>query len=149
MYFVLYQLLFLYCICILYCNQSRRTATRDQLSLRRPTYLLTYLLRAVSALTPLVGRHEEHPACKKLIGDVLVWLSFYLSGVRCTADCLHVGPADATVDCIPKPIISCVIEIQTGFTFLVQAYQVDLETRPLNGCSSYSLLTPSVSSSDR
>jgi len=90
MYFVLYQLLFLYCICILYCNQSRRTATRDQLSLRRPTYLLTYLLRAVSALTLLVGRHEEHPACKKLIGDVLVWLSFYLSGVRCTADCLHV-----------------------------------------------------------
>ena len=90
MYFVLYQLLFLYCICTLYCNQSRRTATRDQLSLRRPTYLLTYLLRAVSALTLLVGRHEEHPACKKLIGDVLVWLSFYLSGVRCTADCLHV-----------------------------------------------------------
>jgi len=41
-------------------------------------------------LTLLVGRHEEHPACKKLIGDVLVWLSFYLSGVRCTADCLHV-----------------------------------------------------------
>ena len=98
MYFVLYQLLFLYCICILYCNQCRRTATRDQLSLRRPTYLLTYLLRAVSALTLLVGRHEEHPACKKLIGDVLVWLSFYLSGVRCTADCLHV------VQLMPPPL---------------------------------------------
>ena len=30
------------------------------------------------------------------------------------------GPADATAS--PNPIISCVIEIQTGFTFLVLAY---------------------------
>jgi len=28
-----------------------------------------------SALTPLVGRQEEHPACKKLSDEVLVWLS--------------------------------------------------------------------------
>jgi len=30
---------------------------------------------AFSALTLLVGRQEEHPACKKLSGGVLVWLS--------------------------------------------------------------------------
>jgi len=38
-----------------------------------------------SALTLLVGRQEGHPACKKLSGAVLVWLS----GAR-------YGPADAT-----------------------------------------------------
>ena len=30
---------------------------------------------AFSALTLLVGRQEEHPACKKLSGGVLAWLS--------------------------------------------------------------------------
>ena len=29
----------------------------------------------VCALTLLVGRQEEHPACKKLSGGVLAWLS--------------------------------------------------------------------------
>jgi len=28
-----------------------------------------------SALTLLVGRQEEHPACKKLSGGALAWLS--------------------------------------------------------------------------
>jgi len=32
-------------------------------------------LRAFSALTLLVGRQEEHPACRKLSGGVLAWLS--------------------------------------------------------------------------
>ena len=30
---------------------------------------------AVIALTLLVGRQEEHPACKELSGEVLAWLS--------------------------------------------------------------------------
>ena len=30
-----------------------------------------------SALTLLVGWQEEHPACKKLIGGVLAWLSVW------------------------------------------------------------------------
>jgi len=33
-----------------------------------------WLLDAFSALTPLVGRQEWHPACKKLSGGMLVWL---------------------------------------------------------------------------
>jgi len=33
-----------------------------------------YGLVAFSALTLLVGRHEGHPACKKLSGGVLAWL---------------------------------------------------------------------------
>jgi len=32
---------------------------------------------AFSALTLLVGRQEEHPACKKLSDDVLAWLSVW------------------------------------------------------------------------
>ena len=40
------------------------------------TYLLTYL-RAFSALTVLVGRQEGHPACEKLSGEVLAWLSVW------------------------------------------------------------------------
>jgi len=35
------------------------------------------LLRAFSALTLLVGQVEGHPACKKLSGEVLAWLSVW------------------------------------------------------------------------
>jgi len=44
---------------------------------------------AFSALTLLVGRQEEHSACKKLSGGMLAWLS----GMRCR---LVYSPADAT-----------------------------------------------------
>jgi len=33
------------------------------------------LAGALSALTLLVGRQEEHPVCKKLSDEVLAWLS--------------------------------------------------------------------------
>ena len=42
-----------------------------------------------SALTLLVGRQEGHPACKKLSGEMMAWLS----GLRCR---LAYSPADAT-----------------------------------------------------
>ena len=45
---------------------------------------------AFNALTLLVGLQEGHPACKKLSGGVLTWLSVW-SNVRLTY-----GPADAT-----------------------------------------------------
>ena len=32
---------------------------------------------ALSALTLLVGRQGKHPACKKLSGEVLAWLSVW------------------------------------------------------------------------
>jgi len=35
------------------------------------------IICAFSALTLLVGRQEGHPACKKLSGGVLVWLSVW------------------------------------------------------------------------
>jgi len=67
-------------------------------------------LFALSALTLLVGQQEGYPACKKLSGGVLAWLSV---GAMCR---LAYGPADA----VPLPLtVSCVSEIQIGFTFLI------------------------------
>ena len=43
---------------------------------------------AFSALTLLVGRQEGHPACKKLSGGVLAWLSAWSE--------VQTDPADAT-----------------------------------------------------
>jgi len=66
---------------------------------------------AFSALTLLVGRQEGHPACKKLSGGVLVWLSVWI-----LAD-LHMAQL------IPLPLtVSCFTKIQIVFTFLVPVH---------------------------
>jgi len=41
-------------------------------------------ITAFSALTLLVGRQEEHSACKKLSGVVLAWLSAWSEVQTCT-----------------------------------------------------------------
>jgi len=47
-----------------------------------------------AALMLLLGHQEGHPACKKLSGGMLAWLS----GMRCRLAC---SPADATAtDCL-------------------------------------------------
>ena len=38
---------------------------------------------AFSALMLLVGRQEGHPACKKLSGEVLAWLSVWIMVQTC------------------------------------------------------------------
>jgi len=54
-------------------------------------------------LTLLVGRQEGHPACKKLSGGVLAWLSVWSE--------------------MPLPLtVSYFLKIQIGFTFLVLAH---------------------------
>jgi len=60
-------------------------------------------ISSFSALMLLVGRQEGHPACKKLSGGVLAWLSVWS----------EVMPLPLTVSCSSK--------IQVGFTFLVPA----------------------------
>ena len=47
-------------------------------------------LSAFSALTLLVGRQEGHPACEKMSGGVLAWLSVWSEVQTC------ICPADAT-----------------------------------------------------
>ena len=45
--------------------------------------VLVYTCLAFSALTLLVGRQEGHPACKKLSGEVLAWLSVWSKVQTC------------------------------------------------------------------
>jgi len=74
-------------------------------------------------LTLLVGRQEGHPACKKLSGGALAWLS-----VEQGAD-LHMAQL------MPLPLtVSCFSKIQIGFTFLVPAHPGSPRNAPLNGC---------------
>jgi len=47
------------------------------------TNYITDLVNAFSALTLLVGRQEGHPACKKLSGGVLAWLSAWSEVQTC------------------------------------------------------------------
>ena len=47
------------------------------------TIRLPELRFAFSALTLLVGRQEGHPACKKLSGGLLVWLSVWSEVQTC------------------------------------------------------------------
>ena len=68
---------------------------------------------SISALKLLVGRQEEHPACKRLSDEVLAWLSVWSKlQVIC----------EWSSWCHCHPIISCFIKIQIGLTFLIPAY---------------------------
>jgi len=44
---------------------------------------IVFTIFAFSALTLLVGRQEGHPACKKLSGGVLAWLSVWSEVQTC------------------------------------------------------------------
>jgi len=58
-------------------------------------------------LTLLVGRQKGHLACKKLSGEVLVWL------------CLEQGADLHMAQLMPLPLtVSCFSKIQIGFTVL-------------------------------
>jgi len=73
-------------------------------------------------LTLLVGRQEGHPACKKLSGEVLAWLS-----------CLERGADLHMAQLMPLPLtVSCFGKIQIGFTFLVPAHPGSTGQGPLN-----------------
>jgi len=45
--------------------------------------VVTFTVLAFSALTLLAGCQEEHPACKKRSGGVLVWLSVWSNVQTC------------------------------------------------------------------
>ena len=72
----------------------------------------------------LVGRQEGHPACKQR--------EWWGAGV---VICLERGADLHMAKLMPLPLtVSCFIEIQTGFTFLVPAHLVSPGKGPLNGC---------------
>jgi len=67
---------------------------------------------AFSALTLLVGRQEEHPACKKL--------EWWVAGM---VICLERGADLHMAQLMPLPLtVSSFSKIQIGFTFLVTAH---------------------------
>ena len=45
--------------------------------------IIMHIIIAFCALTLLVGRQEWHPACKKLSGGVLAWLSVWSEVQTC------------------------------------------------------------------
>jgi len=67
--------------------------------------------QAFSALTLLVGQQEGHPACKKLSGGVLAWLSVWSEVQICICS--------SWCHC---QSVSCFSKIQIGFAFLVPAH---------------------------
>jgi len=81
-------------------------------------FILCCCYVAFNALTLWVGQQEGHPACKKLCGGVLAWLSVW-----------------SEVQLMPLPLtVSCFSKIQIGFTFLVLAYPGSPGKRQLNVC---------------
>ena len=93
------------------CHHTSLYYTMPNSAVLMNLYFILQTVVAFSALILLVGRQEEHLACKKLTDEV--WLSVW-SEVRmiCVwSSCCHC-----------QPIISCFIKIEIGFTFLLLAY---------------------------
>ena len=53
------------------------------LFIKKIDFYVFVVVFAFSALTLLVGRQEGHPACKKLSGGVLAWLSVWSDVQTC------------------------------------------------------------------
>jgi len=71
-------------------RQSRaERQSRTKLTVKRQKTIAEYKFYwqnttlAFSALTLLFGRQEGHPACKKLTGEVLAWLSVWSKVQTC------------------------------------------------------------------
>jgi len=78
----------------------------------------------------LVGHQEEHPACKKMSDEVLVWLSVW-SEVQIV--CIW----SSWCHCIPKPHhLLPQFKSRLVSPFWYWLTQVVMEKRPLDGCSS-------------
>ena len=79
---------------------------------------------AFSAMTLLVGRQEGHPACKKLSGGVLAWLSVWSEVQTCiwSSWCHCHSPSLASV------------KSRLVLPFWYRLTRVVPEKGPLNGC---------------
>ena len=77
-----------------------------------------------SALTLLVGWQEGHPACKKLSGGLLAWLSVWSEVQTC------IWPS--WCHCHSLSLAS--VKSRLVLHFWYQFTRVDPEKRPLNGC---------------
>ena len=80
--------------------------------------------RAFSALTLLVGRHERHPACKKLSDGVLAWLSVWSEVQTC------IWPSG--FHCHSLSLAS--VKSRLVLPFWYRLTRVVPDKKPLNGC---------------
>jgi len=79
------------------------------------------LISAFSALTLLVGWQEGHPACKKLSGGVLAWLSVWSE--------VHMAQL------MPLPLtVLASVKSRLVLPFRYRPTRVVPEKGPLNGC---------------
>jgi len=86
--------------------------------------LLLFMYAAFSALTLLVGQQEGHPACKKLSGRVLAWLSVWSEVQTCIRpSCCH---------CHSLSLASQKSRLVLPFGYRLT--RVVSEKGPLNGC---------------
>jgi len=60
---------------------------------------------AFSALTLLVGQQEGHPACKKLSGGVLAWLSVWSEVQTADFHMAQLMPLPLTVSVKPRLVL--------------------------------------------
>jgi len=68
------------CVCLVWAPGRNAPLIRFFFKFKCYIYCLLF---AFSALTLLVGRQEGHPACKKLSGGVLAWLSVWSEMQTC------------------------------------------------------------------
>jgi len=98
------------------------------ISFKCPVFLDFVILErghfAFSALTLLVGQQEGHPACKKLSGGVLAWLSICSEVQTCI---WHSG-------CHCHSLSLASVKSRLDFPFWYRLTWVVPDKRPLNGC---------------
>ena len=115
----------------LHWSRTYRLGEQITLQFSKLIYFASLVETTFSALTLLVGRQEGHPACKKLSGEVLAWLSV-CSEVQMI--CIW----SSWCHCHCQPIICCSSKIHNGLPFWWRFTCPG--KRPLNGCSSSSLV---------
>jgi len=64
-------------------NQMHQANTQHAILTTQTEHNLHQVTSAFSALTLLVGWQEGHPACKKLSGGVMAWLSVWSEVQTC------------------------------------------------------------------
>jgi len=87
----------------------------------------------------LVGRQEGHPACKKLSGGLLAWLSFWSKVQTC------IRPSR----CHCHSLSHASVKSRLVLPFWYWLTRVILDKEPLNGCvcvrNAFNILTPKIS----
>ena len=103
---------------------SRQTAVTSRRLESQVNVQHCSLICAFSALTLLVGRQEGHPACKKLSGGVLAWLSVWSEVQTC------IWPSW----CHCHSLSLAPVKSRLVLPFWYQLTRVVLEKGPLNVC---------------